>query len=118
MSERKRGRTPDDPGHTAAPETEESSLPSLSRRKFLSISLAAGGAALAAPVRAIAQPEFEGWPDGFGMLTDFTACVGCRSCERACNEVNHLPEPEKPFTDGSVFEEDRWPTAKAFTVVN
>lgn len=78
----------------------------------------AGGAALVGPTKAKASPEFEGWPNSFGMLTDFTACVGCRSCERACNEANNLPAPDEPFDDPSVFEEQRWPTAKAYTVVN
>jgi len=78
----------------------------------------AGGAALTSPARAMAQPEFEGWPDGYGMLTDFTACVGCRSCEKACNETNNMPAPDKPYEDGSVFEEKRWPSAKTYTVVN
>ncbi len=118
MSERKRGLSQDDPEREPARETEESSLPPLSRRKFLSISMLAGGVALTAPVRALAAPEFEGWPEGYGMLTDFTACVGCRSCEKACNEANKMPAPDKPFTDSSVFEEKRWPSAKTYTIVN
>lgn len=118
MSESKKGRPTDDPEHDAGSGAEGSSLPPLSRRKFLSISMLAGGAALAAPVRSLAAPEFEGWPKSFGMLTDFTACVGCRSCEKACNEANKMPAPDKPFDDGSVFEEQRWPTAKTYTVVN
>jgi Fe-S-cluster-containing dehydrogenase component len=118
MSESKRGLSADVPEHDAGTGAEEISLPPLTRRKFLSISMLAGGAALASPGRALAQPEFEGWPDGYGMLTDFTACVGCRSCEKACNEANNLPAPDKPFDEGSVFEDKRWPTAKAYTVVN
>ncbi len=26
-----------------------------------------------------------------GVLVDTTRCVGCRSCEAACAEANHLP---------------------------
>jgi Fe-S-cluster-containing dehydrogenase component len=78
----------------------------------------AGGAAIGFPEFASAMPEFKGWPKSYGMLTDFTACVGCRSCEKACNEANNMPEPDKPFDDGSVFKEQRWPSAKTFTVVN
>jgi formate dehydrogenase iron-sulfur subunit len=118
MSESKGDRPTDDSEQHAGNGAEESSLPPLTRRKFLSISMVAGGVALAAPVRAIAQPEFEGWPEGYGMLTDFTACVGCRSCEKACNETYNMPEPEKPYDDGSVFEKQRWPDAKTYTVVN
>lgn len=90
----------------------------MSRRGFLSLSLLAGCAALGAPVNAGAKYDFKGWPKSFGMLTDFTACVGCRSCERACNEANGLPAPDRPFDDGSVFKESRWPSSRAYTVVN
>jgi formate dehydrogenase iron-sulfur subunit len=27
-----------------------------------------------------------------GLLIDITKCVGCRECERACAETNHLPQ--------------------------
>src|SRR3990172_1765518 len=118
MSDSKKGLTTGGPEREAERDTDESLMPRLSRRKFLSISMLAGGAAIAAPVRSIASPEFEGWPNSFGMLTDFTACVGCRSCERACNEANNMPAPDKPFDDGSVFEEKRWPDAKTYTIVN
>jgi formate dehydrogenase iron-sulfur subunit len=91
----------------------------ISRRAFLGCAAASGGAALVgSPGTVEAGPDFEGWPDRFGMLTDLTACVGCRSCERACNEVNGLPAPDKPFDDPSVFEEIRRPTSSAYTVVN
>jgi Fe-S-cluster-containing dehydrogenase component len=91
----------------------------ISRRAFLGGAAACGGAALAGvPGTAGAAPDLEGWPDRFGMLTDLTACVGCRSCERACNEWNRLPAPDRPFDDASVFEQLRRPTASAYTVVN
>lgn len=57
-------------------------------------------------------------PDSFGVLCDVTRCVGCRSCEEACNVINDLPAPDRPFDDYTVFEEKRRPTSKAFTVVN
>jgi len=92
---------------------------SLDRRQFLkTVSLLTGSAVLGPYTRALASEEFHGWPDRYGMLTDFTECVGCRSCEKACNEVNHLPQPEVPFDDKSVFETMRRPTAHAYTVVN
>jgi formate dehydrogenase iron-sulfur subunit len=90
----------------------------ITRRNFLSLSVLTGCAALGVPAHAQPLPEFKGWPKSYGMLTDFTACVGCRSCERACNEANKMPAPEKPFDDGSVFEQHRTPSAKALTVVN
>jgi Fe-S-cluster-containing dehydrogenase component len=90
----------------------------LTRRKFLSLSMLAGCAAIGLPAKAHAAPEFKGWPGSYGMLTDLTACVGCRSCEKACNEANNMPSPERSFDEGSVFNEHRWPSVKALTVVN
>lgn len=89
----------------------------INRRAFLGSMAAIGGTALLGhPAEAYEKPK--GWPDRYGMLTDLTACVGCRSCERACNEANALPAPEVPFDDARVFEEERRPTASAYTVVN
>jgi formate dehydrogenase iron-sulfur subunit len=91
----------------------------IKRRDFLKTMTWLTGTALVGPVgKAFASRDFSGWPDAYGMLTDFTECVGCRSCEKACNEVNHLPPPDVPFDDGSVFKQTRRPTAKAYTVVN
>ncbi|HDO22253.1 MAG TPA: 4Fe-4S dicluster domain-containing protein [Nitrospirae bacterium] len=90
----------------------------VSRRCFLGTMAALGGSILLGDIQASAYEEFSGWPDRYGMLTDLTACVGCRSCEKACNEVNNLPPPEVPFDEKSVFKEKRRPTAHAYTVVN
>jgi formate dehydrogenase iron-sulfur subunit len=62
------------------------------------------------------------YPDNFGVLVDLTRCVGCRSCEAACNKEQGLPEPETPFTDESVFNlhkhgQNRRTDATAYTVV-
>jgi len=97
----------------------------INRRSFLKGGLA-GGAALAATgaKTASAAQDFGGYPDSMGVLVDFTKCVGCRTCEAACNKEQGLPEPEKPFDDISVFEESRHgglprrTTEKAYTVVN
>lgn len=53
-----------------------------------------------------------------GCLVDTTRCIGCRKCEEACNAINGLPEPETPFDQKSVFNEQRRPDASAYTVVN
>jgi len=90
----------------------------LSRRDFLKLTGAIGGALILKPETSLAYKEFSGWPDSFGCLTDLSECVGCRSCERACNEANALPQPSIPFDDGSVFNHKRRPDAKAYTVVN
>jgi len=91
----------------------------ISRREMLQALAAAGGAALiGSSTEAFAEGKFSGWPDRRGMLTDLTECVGCRTCEKACNQANKLPEPSVPFDEKSVFEQKRRPTASAYTVVN
>jgi len=92
----------------------------INRRGLIKSVFAAGGsAALARPGKAAAGVEhFTGNPDRYGCLTDLTRCVGCRSCEAACNEANGLPKPEVPFDDDSVFEHERRTSEKAYTVVN
>jgi len=59
-------------------------------------------------------------PNQFGVLVDCTWCVGCRSCEKACNAANtDLPhrDPEA-FEDKSVFARKRRMDHAAYTVVN
>jgi Fe-S-cluster-containing dehydrogenase component len=48
--------------------------------------LATGGGALALS-RALSQA-----PSEYVMIIDLNKCVGCRACEQACNQRNHLPE--------------------------
>jgi formate dehydrogenase iron-sulfur subunit len=92
---------------------------SISRRKFLKWIGAAGlGSAIGKSALAGGNTHFEGYPGSFGVLHDITLCVGCRNCEAACNKVNELPAPDKPFTDLSVLNEQRRTTPKAYTVVN
>lgn len=91
----------------------------ISRRTCLKTLTAVGSAAIAGGAgKAHAYRKFPGWPNRFGMLVDLTECVGCRSCEAACNRANGLPAPDVPFDEKSVFEEKRRPTAAAYTVVN
>ncbi len=92
---------------------------SISRRKFLGWMGAAGmSVTLGKNANAATHEHFTGYPGSFAILHDTTLCVGCRSCEDACNKVNDLPAPDKPFTDLSVLEKKRRTTTKAFTVVN
>lgn len=92
---------------------------SLSRRKFLGWIGAAGMTAAAGRTASAATTHhFEGYPNSMGVLHDITLCIGCRRCEGACNTVNDLPAPEKPFTDLTVLEDFRRTTAKAYTIVN
>jgi Fe-S-cluster-containing dehydrogenase component len=56
--------------------------------------------------------------EAMGVFVDTTLCVGCRSCEAACNEVNRLPKPDRPFDDDSVLEQFRDTSLSAFAVVD
>jgi Fe-S-cluster-containing dehydrogenase component len=92
---------------------------SISRRKFLTwIGGAGAGAVIGSSAHAGSRKNLEGHPDGYGVLHDMTLCIGCRSCEEACNEVSNLPAPEKSFKDLTVLEENRRTSSTAITVVN
>lgn len=98
----------------------------ISRRRFLAASVAVSTATvLATPKKLLAAGSFSGYPDSMGVLVDLTRCIGCRSCEAACNEEQNLPDPTKPFDDMSVFDETfhhgtqkRRTDESAYTVVN
>lgn len=92
----------------------------LNRRKFLKSGLV--GSALAGLLGKSKDTEaaqtFGGYPEGMGVLMDFTRCVGCRTCEAACNKEQGLPEPARPFDDLTVLDHKRRTTEGAYTVVN
>ncbi len=89
----------------------------ISRRGFIG-GVAAGAGALAGSAQAASTQHFSGYPGRYGLLHDTTLCVGCRSCEAACNKVNDLPAPEEAFDNMAVLDETRRTTDKALTVVN
>ncbi len=98
---------------------EKAKAGGMNRRVFLGTIATIGGVTLAGTKSpASASEDFSGWPNSYGLLTDLTTCVGCRSCEKACNEANNLPKPAVPFDDASVFNRTRRPDAHAYTVVN
>jgi Fe-S-cluster-containing dehydrogenase component len=99
----------------------------LNRRRFLRWGLGAAaatpfGAKLlaqnATPKPASPAEASASAVEHVGCLADTTLCIGCRKCEEACNRRNKLPRPEVPFTDRTVFRQERRPVDKAFTVVN
>jgi Fe-S-cluster-containing dehydrogenase component len=51
-----------------------------------------------------------------GILVDTAKCVGCRSCEEACAQANHMPVPD--IGDSSAFEKKRNTSVTQLTVVN
>jgi Fe-S-cluster-containing dehydrogenase component len=88
----------------------------VTRRGFIGGAL--GSAAAAATAEAGTVRRFEGHPGRYGLLHDTTLCVGCRSCEVACKEVNGLPPVAVPVEDPSVFASPRRTTDTSLTVVN
>ncbi len=92
---------------------------SISRRKFLGWMGAAGmSLSVGQPALAAGNKHFTGYPESFGVLHDTTRCIGCRKCEEACNKVNELPAPERPFDDLTVLDNKRRTDAGSYTVVN
>jgi len=95
---------------------------STNRRDFLKMAglAGAGGSAtylLSEPAQAseAVQPP----PDAMGVLVDIPKCIGCRSCEYACQEAAGFePPPIKTFEDKSVFEQARRPEPRSHTVIN
>lgn len=88
----------------------------LSRRTFLQAAGAAGTAALVTlPSRgaAVGGVHTAGENEN-AVLVDTTVCVGCRGCEAACAEANHLPDP--PPDAGLPALRSTGP--ECFTVVN
>ncbi len=91
---------------------------STNRRSF--IKQAAGIGSLALFGKKAHASRLQVSPDQFGVLVDITRCVGCRSCEQACNEINEdLPRKSpETFKDTSVQEKRRRMDYSAYTVVN
>jgi len=92
----------------------------ITRRKFIGWIGAAAGATTLTAVNShgASNKEFKGHPQSVGVLHDATRCIGCRLCEAACNTVNEMPAPDKPFDDLSVLDTLRRTTEKTHTVVN
>jgi Fe-S-cluster-containing dehydrogenase component len=89
----------------------------ISRRGF--IGGVVGGAVAAGTAGAATVEHFDGYPGRYGLLHDTTLCVGCRSCEVACKQVNDLPPyPGQAVGEKSVYEGERRTTDTSLTVVN
>ena len=89
----------------------------ISRRDFIK-GAAVGTAAIASTAKAGSVHRFKGYPGTKGLLFDANLCIGCRLCEKACNEVNGLPPVDPPLGDEGVFEKKRRVSDKQLTVVN
>lgn len=90
----------------------------VNRRTFLTLAGATAAAGLVnGPRKASATALHPDGKETRAILVDTTRCVGCRGCEAACSESNHLPPPAMAGED-AVFEEERPTSPEAYTVVN
>jgi Fe-S-cluster-containing dehydrogenase component len=89
---------------------------SISRREF--VTGVAAGTLVASTARAGSVKHFPGHPDRRGLLHDTTLCVGCRSCEQACNDANAQSRAGPPVGEMQVFEKMRKLDHTRYTVVN
>ena len=95
----------------------------ITRRSLLKSGIAGSAAALLLSPKTSKAHQIKTYQNSMGVLVDLTRCVGCRSCEAACNAEQNMPAPAKPFTDQSVFEEGehghkRRTDENSLTVVN
>ena len=92
----------------------------ITRRQFFGwMSAAIGSQMVFRPdAKAASTHHFTGYADSMGVLHDISRCIGCRKCEAACNQVNDLPRPERPFDDLTIMENHRRPHADTYTIVN
>jgi formate dehydrogenase iron-sulfur subunit len=92
----------------------------ISRRQFFGWVGAAIGSQVAfrPDAKAASNKHFNGYPASMGVLHDISRCIGCRKCEAACNEVNELLPPDRPFDDLSVLAQERRTHANTYTIVN
>ncbi len=77
----------------------------ITRRSILKGGVAGSIASLLFRPKSSKAHQIKAYQNSMGVLVDLTRCVGCRSCEAACNAEQNMPEPAKPFTDMSVFDE-------------
>jgi len=88
---------------------------SIRRREFLKTAGVLCGSALL-PASASATPSPSSDVEFDAVLVDILKCTGCRKCEEACADANHLPRPD--INDKSVFEQRRTTGTDSWTVVN
>ena len=94
----------------------------ISRRKFLKIGAAAGGAAVCAGVTPAAARDLrEPNPEWLGMLNDTTRCIGCKACQVACKKENKLPMEstlgEEKMLGKEIYESPRGLSENTYTLI-
>ena len=93
---------------------------SINRRDFLKSIGGVGSALLVGKGSAQASEGTKDFSDHLGVLVDTTLCIGCRSCEEACNKINtDLPRRLSDYyKDKSVLDKRRRMDGTMYTVVN
>ncbi len=100
---------------------------SISRRGLIGGLVGGAGLLLAEDGQAGSLKRYPGYSGRYGLLHDTTLCLGCRSCEVACYEVNDLEplqakwkrkDPLPTVGDDTVFDQSRGISDLAYTVVN
>lgn len=96
---------------------------SRNRRNFLKSAAGVGALTLLGNTEEAHASHGKVNPNQLGVLVDCTRCVGCRRCEKACNETNsvHGDLPSRPaedFEGDAVFQRQRRMDYRAYTVVN
>src|SRR5512140_101853 len=89
----------------------------ITRRAFFKVAGVSAGTGIAMAATARAAGPAPADHEAPGVLVDTTRCAGCRACEAACSEANHLPEPAGAG-DERVFDARRDTASQVFTVVN
>jgi len=90
----------------------------MDRRRFLKV-LGGGMAGIAGSglkAGRLRAAEIGGDKEFMGVLADTTRCIGCRSCEEACAEINNLPAPD--LDNETIFDNRRTTSEIQYTVVN
>jgi len=93
----------------------------VNRRTFLKRLAGTGSLAIiGGTAKAHAKDSSASLQENLGVLVDTTLCIGCRSCEQACNLINQdLPRRSpQDFKDYAVFDAERRMDGNTYTVVN
>jgi len=90
------------------------------RRRFLKQIAGIGGLSVLGKGADAHASRLKVSPDQTGVLVDTTLCVGCRNCEKGCNEINEDLPRKSPevFKDETVFNRRRRMDYSEYTVVN
>ena len=86
------------------------------RRFFTNLGMAISGATIFS--KCSSKEEQKSSDDYYGLLIDTTLCVGCRSCEFACNSANSFPKPKEEYDENGNFTYNQRPDSHCACVIN